>query len=502
MKLYSAQAAMEVALEAVQLFGGNGYMAEYQVEQLCRDAKVAADLRRHRRDAGARDRARPALALAPAAPPIRMPPFGRSRTERRAVTLRAEGAGVCSRGTRTGNSCSVSSARAICSRPRSAAGLPRLRRGPRSMQRRSRCRPSFPFPISSRRGRADTGTSPSSATATRNPPRWRRAGTGVRGLRSGRAPTAGTRACSTARRRARARSRWESAENLTRTVPDVGVGDVFVVAGQSNAVGMTPSLRAAAHPWASVLSLEVFPDGSLFRHADDPLHLAYQWFGSAWPVFMDDVIALTGAPVMMIMTAQGATGLVWPDHWRPRGSRFQRAVANIAVGTGGANRVTAVLYLQGETDAINDVTSEDYKAALIEPCGCIRLQARSARADGRRPDRSQRGHPRAEAEEDPARPARRSRGEPEHPPRPMLRGLGRRRDPPPLQRLRCGRHRSGALARFGAASHRRSSRDLARAGLRALTASARLARAERRLRMDVDGAAEDDNSSAESGARA
>ncbi len=40
MKLYSAQAAMEVCLEAVQLFGGNGYMAEYQVEQLCRDAKV------------------------------------------------------------------------------------------------------------------------------------------------------------------------------------------------------------------------------------------------------------------------------------------------------------------------------------------------------------------------------------------------------------------------------------------------------------------------------
>ena len=35
-----AQAAMEVCLEAVQLFGGNGYMAEYQVEQLCRDAKV------------------------------------------------------------------------------------------------------------------------------------------------------------------------------------------------------------------------------------------------------------------------------------------------------------------------------------------------------------------------------------------------------------------------------------------------------------------------------
>ena len=40
MKLYSARAATEVALEAVQLFGGNGYMSEFQVEQLARDAKV------------------------------------------------------------------------------------------------------------------------------------------------------------------------------------------------------------------------------------------------------------------------------------------------------------------------------------------------------------------------------------------------------------------------------------------------------------------------------
>ena len=39
MKLYSSQAATDVAMEAVQLFGGNGYMAEYRVEQLARDAK-------------------------------------------------------------------------------------------------------------------------------------------------------------------------------------------------------------------------------------------------------------------------------------------------------------------------------------------------------------------------------------------------------------------------------------------------------------------------------
>ena len=40
MKLYSARAATEVAMEAVQLYGGNGYMSEFRVEELARDAKV------------------------------------------------------------------------------------------------------------------------------------------------------------------------------------------------------------------------------------------------------------------------------------------------------------------------------------------------------------------------------------------------------------------------------------------------------------------------------
>ncbi|WP_067860620.1 acyl-CoA dehydrogenase family protein [Nocardia shimofusensis] len=39
MKLYSSETATDVAMEAVQLFGGNGYMSEYRVEQLARDAK-------------------------------------------------------------------------------------------------------------------------------------------------------------------------------------------------------------------------------------------------------------------------------------------------------------------------------------------------------------------------------------------------------------------------------------------------------------------------------
>jgi alkylation response protein AidB-like acyl-CoA dehydrogenase len=39
-KLYGARMATDVALEAVQLMGGNGYMSEYAVERLARDAKL------------------------------------------------------------------------------------------------------------------------------------------------------------------------------------------------------------------------------------------------------------------------------------------------------------------------------------------------------------------------------------------------------------------------------------------------------------------------------
>ncbi|QYJ68532.1 acyl-CoA dehydrogenase [Flavobacterium litorale] len=39
-KLYASQAAMDIAVEAVQIHGGNGYVKEYHVERLMRDAKI------------------------------------------------------------------------------------------------------------------------------------------------------------------------------------------------------------------------------------------------------------------------------------------------------------------------------------------------------------------------------------------------------------------------------------------------------------------------------
>lgn len=39
-KAFGADAAMQSAIDAVQVFGGNGYITEYPVEKLMRDAKI------------------------------------------------------------------------------------------------------------------------------------------------------------------------------------------------------------------------------------------------------------------------------------------------------------------------------------------------------------------------------------------------------------------------------------------------------------------------------
>jgi acyl-CoA dehydrogenase len=39
-KAYGADSAMQSATDAVQIFGGNGYVKEYPVEKLMRDAKI------------------------------------------------------------------------------------------------------------------------------------------------------------------------------------------------------------------------------------------------------------------------------------------------------------------------------------------------------------------------------------------------------------------------------------------------------------------------------
>ncbi|MBT3920394.1 MAG: acyl-CoA dehydrogenase, partial [Flavobacteriaceae bacterium] len=39
-KVFASQVAMDVTVEAIQVHGGNGYVKDYHVERLMRDAKI------------------------------------------------------------------------------------------------------------------------------------------------------------------------------------------------------------------------------------------------------------------------------------------------------------------------------------------------------------------------------------------------------------------------------------------------------------------------------
>ena len=77
-KLYCSDTAMDVTTEAVQILGGYGYIREYPVERMMRDAKITQIYEGTQRDPAPRDRARDAQRVA------RVPARRRSPSQARA----------------------------------------------------------------------------------------------------------------------------------------------------------------------------------------------------------------------------------------------------------------------------------------------------------------------------------------------------------------------------------------------------------------------------------
>jgi hypothetical protein len=145
-------------------------------------------------------------------------------------------------------------------------------------------------------------------------------------------------------------------------IPDVGVGDVFAIAGQSNAVMFTESLRTSTQI-SSTLPLQL-AEPDLFKWTADPLHLDSHISGSVWPLLADEITEQTGIPVMFVAAAENATGLVDPPDWVIDGFYWNRLIQNISVATADQMCIRALLWFQGETDALNEVSYGDYKTAL------------------------------------------------------------------------------------------------------------------------------------------
>ena len=167
-------------------------------------------------------------------------------------------------------------------------------------------------------------------------------------------------------------------------VEPVGVGEVFVVAGQSYACSCHEAVTTVADPTGRVVAQS--PEQPGWRVAHDPqpgikdrvdaqtmaelmemldgLDLRYPfgdrspYLGSIWPTFGDHLVDLLGVPVAMVNVAVGGT-LV--RHWQPGGQLWTNVCD--AVRLAGDHR--AVLWQQGESDAAEKTPPEEYVAALV-----------------------------------------------------------------------------------------------------------------------------------------
>ncbi len=133
----------------------------------------------------------------------------------------------------------------------------------------------------------------------------------------------------------------------------VGIGDVFVIAGQSNAAGFgkhgqvyTPDDDRAS----------MFSVGLRWQELEDPVGGVE---GSVWPLVASHyTVDQGGVPVAFVPTAVGGTSIT---QWQPGDKYYERMLGHVA-GAGGG--VRAVLFWQGETDAVDGMSESAYGALL------------------------------------------------------------------------------------------------------------------------------------------
>ncbi len=171
--------------------------------------------------------------------------------------------------------------------------------------------------------------------------------------------------------------RFKNATGISTTVSTVGIGDVFVIAGQSNAVGLLGSLQTYS---GSLVATAFNGSGSgyaagAWQQANDPFYVGGV-FGSLWPLLATLHMADQGVPCAFIETPVGGKPLAndgTGNDWYFTKHRPDTGASGTGYGfittqwgraaTGGA---VATLWYQGENDADGGVTEDTYAAALIE----------------------------------------------------------------------------------------------------------------------------------------
>jgi hypothetical protein len=137
---------------------------------------------------------------------------------------------------------------------------------------------------------------------------------------------------------------------VTAAMEPFGVGEVWVVAGQSYAAGWNQELLRIEDPQGRVVAYDL--DGKSWRIANDPLPNVANG-GNIWPGLGNILLPLVHVPIGFVDVAKGATA---SGQWLPGGSLYQRlSLAGKATG-----KFRAVLWQQGESDVMANTSTAKY----------------------------------------------------------------------------------------------------------------------------------------------
>lgn len=137
-------------------------------------------------------------------------------------------------------------------------------------------------------------------------------------------------------------------------VEKVGVGDVFITAGQSNSANFGTPRQSAKDDRV------VYFNGKGFVPAKDPIPGGFGGGGSPWPILGDLILGSTGMPVCFRSTTLSYSPV---REWLPGAKRRKQPYYETLIERSkwfGIHGIRAVLWHQGESDSLARTSAEQY----------------------------------------------------------------------------------------------------------------------------------------------
>ena len=133
-------------------------------------------------------------------------------------------------------------------------------------------------------------------------------------------------------------------------VNHIGIGEVFLISGQSYAAGANDELQRVEDPLERSVLLDY--QAKSWRTAHDPFPHVDNG-GTIWPAFANAIQPILRVPVGLVNVAVGGTA---SRQWLPGEDLYRR----FAEGGKAAGRFRFVLWQQGESDVIENIATATY----------------------------------------------------------------------------------------------------------------------------------------------